>query len=278
MTDLNEGPVGPPSPFRLPQQASASEPFAEEQDPCSPSEQPGYPPSQQQGYSSSQEPGYPPSQAQGYPPSQPQGSYSPPPSQYSAAPMNIVPAEDKSPLISLICGILAWLGLWLFTAIPAIIFGVKGRRAARDGRTNSGGMATAGLWLGIVNTVACVLVIPILFAIAIPVFLNQRAKGIDAFLKTDLHAMATVQEAYAINNPEAGGFAVAATTPGGTFKAPDGLGDVKTHPGNVIAVKVTAKGYCVSVYNPGASLAKSPTASMVFSSESGGLQPGVGVC
>jgi Domain of unknown function (DUF4190) len=154
MTDLNEGPVGPPSPFRVPQQSSANEPFAEEQGP--------YPPSQQQGF-------YSPDPQPGYAPSPQQGSYSPPPAQYGAGTTGALPVEDKSPMISLICGIAAWLGLSLFTAIPAIIFGVKGRRAAREGRTRSGGMATAGLCLGITHMV----IGPILLAFAVAIFLRS---------------------------------------------------------------------------------------------------------
>jgi hypothetical protein len=77
------------------------------------------------------------------------GSY-PPPAPYEAAPYGRV-AETKSPLIALICGIASFVVGGPFAAIPAIIFGVKGRREAREGRTPNGGMATAGMWLGIAN-------------------------------------------------------------------------------------------------------------------------------
>jgi type IV pilus assembly protein PilA len=244
MTDLNQSPARPPSPFRIPPPPPPGQPFDSQQDVFAPA-----------------------------PPLQ----YSAPP-QYSAGPSGALPmAETKSPLIALVCGILSWCGLWLFTAIPAIIFGVKGRREAREGRTPNGGMATAGLWLGIANVVlGTLLLIGIVSAVAIPVFLNQRAKGIDAGLKSDLKRMATMQETYIAANPSEMGFEVAATSPGGTATAVGGT--VTTQPGDVIEVKVGPEGYCVSAYNPGASLAKSPTASMLYLSESGGLQSAVGVC
>jgi len=179
-------------------------------------------------------------------------------------------------MAALVCGIASYLFLGWLTAIPAIIFGVKGRRAAREGRTQNGGMATTGLWLGIVNMVVAPLALGLLLSIFIPAFLNQRARGIDAGLKSDLTGMATLQEIYIIDNPTEMGFEVAATSPGGKTRALGGT--LTTHPGNVIEVKVGPGGYCVSAYNPGASRAKSPTASMVYLSAAGGLQSAVGAC
>jgi len=50
-----------------------------------------------------------------------------------------------------VCGILLCLGP--FTGIPAIIAGVLGRKAAREfpEKVGGGGMATAGLVLGLLN-------------------------------------------------------------------------------------------------------------------------------
>jgi hypothetical protein len=241
MTDLYQSPVGPHSPFGVPQEPFQAQPLNQQQSPYSP------------------------------------GSYSPPPpAQYGAGPSGALTVETKSPLIALVCGIVSWLGFGWFAAIPAIIFGVKGRRAAREGRTPNGGMATTGLWLGIANLVIGTFVFLLLLAIAIPVFQNQRAKGIDVGLRSDMRAMSTLQEAYVLDNPGEMGFEVAATSPGGTATA--SRGTLTTHPGNVIAVKVGPEGYCVSAYNPGASQAKSAAASMLFRSESGGLQAAVGVC
>jgi len=247
MTDLNQGPAGLPSPFGVPPQPLPGQPFNPPQEFYAPA-----PPPQNSA---------PPQYSAG---------------QYSAGSTGSLSAESQSPLIALICGILSWCGFSWITAIPAIIFGVKGRREAREGRTRKGGMATAGLWLGVTNVVIGTFAFLFILAIAIPAFHTQRAKGVDVVLKSDLKAMAMLQEAYVINNPGEMGVEVAATSPGGTATA-DG-DTLTTHPGNVIAVKVGPEGFCVSAYNSGASLAKSPTASMLYRSESGGLQPGVGVC
>ena len=85
---------------------------------------------------------------------QPQGSSPPQPSfQYGFVPPVVQPVATKSAEIALVCGILSWVFFGAITAVPAVIFGVKGRREAREGRTPNGGMATAGLWLGAVNLV-----------------------------------------------------------------------------------------------------------------------------
>ncbi len=67
-----------------------------------------------------------------------------------------LPRGEKAPastaaVVALVCGILLCFGP--FTGIPAIIAGVLGRKAAREFPQNvgGGGMATAGLVLGIVN-------------------------------------------------------------------------------------------------------------------------------
>jgi len=92
--------------------------------------------------------------------------------------------------------------------------------------------------------------------------------------------MATQQETWLTDHtgPEdiAYGVAVTATKPGGTAK----IGKLAFHalPGNVIAVKVVKKGYCISGYNKAATKAISATKSLVYKSAAGGIQPGVGAC
>ncbi len=55
---------------------------------------------------------------------------------------------------SLVLGILGVLGCCTFLfSILAIIFGVQGRKKASQGLATNGGMATAGLILGIVGVV-----------------------------------------------------------------------------------------------------------------------------
>jgi hypothetical protein len=61
------------------------------------------------------------------------------------------PPASTAAVIAFVCGILLCLGP--FTGIPAIIAGVLGRKAAREfpQTVGGGGMASAGLALGIVN-------------------------------------------------------------------------------------------------------------------------------
>lgn len=65
----------------------------------------------------------------------------------------VMPAQTTSPWIALVCGLACWMVGGPLVAVPAIIFGLMGRREAREGRTANGGSATAGMWLGIVNLV-----------------------------------------------------------------------------------------------------------------------------
>lgn len=60
-----------------------------------------------------------------------------------------------------IAGVVCTLGF--LTGIPAIILGMKGRRAAAEGRANNGGTATAGLVVGWAVTVLSILGMIFLF-------------------------------------------------------------------------------------------------------------------
>ena len=269
MTDPDQGPEEPKSPFGLPQRPFHVQAFELQGVDTLHGEAPGHPgsPSTRPGSRMPLPGSYLPQ-----PGSNPQHSPAARPPD-AMAPDAMRPV--KSPVSALVCGILAWFTFGL-TAIPAIILGVKGRRAAREGRTESGGMATTGLWLGSVNVVVGLLMIPLVFAVVIPVFLNQRQKGIDVTLAGDMNKMAALQYGYMKANPGRKGFHVPATSPGGMVKVP-GVAFAAS-PGNVIAVKVGPKGFCVSGYNAAASHATSPTASKVFPSDLKGIEAGVGTC
>ena len=90
----------------------------------------------------------------------------------------------------------------------------------------------------------------------------QRMARADEGLMGDLLKMATRQDAYIAGHPAELGFAVAPNGPGGT-RTSAGPGFTLA-PGNVLAVAVGPDGYCVSGYNPLASRATSPTASMTY--------------
>ncbi|MCD4672051.1 MAG: DUF4190 domain-containing protein [Anaerolineaceae bacterium] len=85
---------------------------------------------------------------------------------------------SSNAIISLICGILAWLGVFGLGGVLAVIFGHAAKKEIRTamGRVSGDGMATAGLILGYLNIAmaivgACLAILVITGAIAIPLFL-----------------------------------------------------------------------------------------------------------
>jgi hypothetical protein len=80
-------------------------------------------------------------------------------------PSEVKLTESMSPWIAVVCGLLSWSCLWgamipffirglgMMLPIAALIFGVQGRREASKGRTSYQGMATAGIWLGVIAMV-----------------------------------------------------------------------------------------------------------------------------
>ena len=97
----------------------------------------------------------------------------------------------------------------------------------------------------LIELLVVIIIIGILAAIAIPVFLNQRKKGVDAGLKSDLKNAATAAETVATNNPT--------TTTTITLTTLTDAGFKQTA-GNLVTVKgSTTEGYCISAYNLNAS-------------------------
>jgi type IV pilus assembly protein PilA len=140
----------------------------------------------------------------------------------------------------------------------------------------------------LIELLVVIIIIGILAAIAIPVFLNQRKKGVDAGLKSDLKNAATQVETWAIDNPSsaipnasyANGLpsAIAAVT----VPTVNPAVAIKPSPGNTIIVLQSASttgAYCIFGANAGASAATggatATTATlMAYISQSGGLQSG----
>jgi type IV pilus assembly protein PilA len=101
----------------------------------------------------------------------------------------------------------------------------------------------------LIELLVVIIIIGILAAIAIPVFLNQRAKGWDSAVKADLRNAATAQETYLTDN---GVYSV--ETPADAAAGGE-LGDVgfkystaSNYDGGVAAIAVTANGnqdYCL---------------------------------
>src|SRR3954447_763676 len=114
----------------------------------------------------------------------------------------------------------------------------------------------------LIELLVVIIIIGILAAIAIPVFLNQRKKGVDASLKSDLRNAATQVETWATDNPSAAivngssGSSAASTPDTGTA----GIADVATNTslvgfkgsnGNTVTLVKSAGtvgAYCIFAY------------------------------
>jgi hypothetical protein len=107
--------------------------------------------------------------AQQYPPP---GYYSPPPPYASAS-------TSGWAILSLIAGILAWLGVFGLGGIVAIISGYIAKNEIKNsaGRVGGNGLATTGLVLGWLNIVfaclgVCLVVLLFTGVLATPIFLK----------------------------------------------------------------------------------------------------------
>ena len=93
----------------------------------------------------------------------------------------------------------------------------------------------------LIELLVVIIIIGILAAIAIPVFLNQRKKGIDASLKSDLKSLALVEEAWIADHPSAAG-----------TEDPADLTTRSNSPGNILYVAMNpGVGYCLIARNAG---------------------------
>ncbi len=93
----------------------------------------------------------------------------------------------------------------------------------------------------LIELLVVIVIIGILAAIAIPVFLSQREKGVQAGIKSDLKALATAQETYYVDNAS---YASAVTEADLNFKKTEG---------NVITLAVN------SATKPTATASRAPT-------------------
>jgi len=118
----------------------------------------------------------------------------------------------------------------------------------------------------LIELLVVIVIIGILAAIAIPIFLHQRMKAVDASAKSDAHSLAIEMESFFTDDQAYPGdadysFTAPAVTIGGEV--------VRMSPGNVPSVSLNAAGnaYCISVANPGKA-----TRPWVWQSDNGGLQ------
>lgn len=119
----------------------------------------------------------------------------------------------------------------------------------------------------LIELLVVIIIIGILAAIAIPVFLNQRKKAVDASIKSDLRTVANELETYYTDKQEY----VEATGTEGKITIGTGATETKLSPGNVL--KVTINGakdsYCIS----GTNGKGTSTLGYFYSSKGGGLMP-----
>jgi type IV pilus assembly protein PilA len=123
----------------------------------------------------------------------------------------------------------------------------------------------------LIELLVVIIIIGILAAIAIPVFLNQRKKAVDAGIKSDLRTVATSAETYFTDNQAY--IAVGANTVATPNVLMYGADRVTLSAGNIISVRInsTADGYCAFGYNANGT---SATLGFTYDSKNGGLKPG----
>lgn len=109
---------------------------------------------------------------------------------------------DGGAIAALVLGITGIVAIPFIPAVVAIVLGTKARtRIQRSGGALQGeSMATAGLVLGIFGTVWGIFITAVLTAIAIPVFLNQRAKGWESQVESTLANMAIAEDSWLTAN------------------------------------------------------------------------------
>src|SRR6478672_10715003 len=107
----------------------------------------------------------------------------------------------------------------------------------------------------LIELLVVIIIIGILAAIAIPVFLNQRKKGVDASLKADLRNAATQVETWATDNPS---LAIVDGTGTNSTPATGSMAGTKVSPGNTLTLthsSANVGAYCIFAWNAGASAA-----------------------
>jgi type IV pilus assembly protein PilA len=132
----------------------------------------------------------------------------------------------------------------------------------------------------LIELLVVIIIIGILAAIAIPVFLNQRKKGVDASLKSDLKNAATQVETWVTDHPsdaiigDSANLAIGAVV---AHPAAQSMVGVKPSAGNMITLVPNATAtkvgsYCIFAFNAGASDAINATNQLAYFSDGGGLQ------
>jgi len=102
---------------------------------------------------------------------------------------------------SLVLGILGFLPIGFFTAIPAVICGhIAKSKIKKDSNLTGDGMALAGLIMGYVQIGFALLMVPLLLAIAIPSFVKAREQAQTISTKNSIHILCLAAETYKMDN------------------------------------------------------------------------------
>jgi type II secretion system protein G len=131
----------------------------------------------------------------------------------------------------------------------------------------------------LIELLVVIIIIGILAAIAIPIFLNQRKKGIDASVKSDVKQMATQIETYFTDN-QAYPTTAQVTVDTGAKSMTVGTEKVTLSKNNVLAYDVNGTHYVICGSNPNGTATGTGTGAKfwVYDSTGGGLQSDPLVC
>ena len=121
----------------------------------------------------------------------------------------------------------------------------------------------------LIELLVVIIIIGILAAIAIPVFLNQRKKAVDASMKSDSRTIANEEETYFTDFQNYVAVTTAAAQP------VIGATTVQLTTGNQATINVNAAGsaYCINVTRVTGAQPGTYTGGWFYISSKGGLQP-----
>ena len=128
----------------------------------------------------------------------------------------------------------------------------------------------------LIELLVVIIIIGILAAIAIPIFLNQRKKGVDASIKSDIKQFATQVETY-YTDQQSYPASIAYGTAGADITV--GTEKVTVSEGNLLSytLNATSGAYVICGYNAGGT-ANATTLVFNYKSDAGGLQSAKGAC